>query len=226
MKYVVMGAVSLFAVSVVIPTISQAEVTQNPNKNVCFAVDSNLGVGSKDKMTNGSVINLQAFLHGRGYLKVAPTGYFGVLTREAVKTFQKENKIPPTGFAGVLTRAKMKELTCANQLEISVTPEKTEYKKGEDIKFKIRAENTSDDDAVVSFTSSCETMYVIDNIYNSLSNHACAQIMTSRTIEAGKSYSWLVTHDPAEFAIATGTHTIAASVINYGSATTSVKVIE
>ncbi len=49
----------------------------------------------------GDVKKIQEFLNERGYLKVTPTGYFGVLTEQAVKAFQLDNRqvtLDPWGF--------------------------------------------------------------------------------------------------------------------------------
>ena len=68
--------------------------------------------GSRDSKTNGQVSDLQGFLQDAGYLYSDPTGYFGLLTRKAVESFQSANGITPNGLVGPYTRAKIKEVSC------------------------------------------------------------------------------------------------------------------
>ncbi len=66
-------------------------------------ITRNLGIGSY----GSQVTLLQNILIKRGYLKVQPSGYFGVLTFRAVVQFQRANNIPATGFVGALTRSAL-----------------------------------------------------------------------------------------------------------------------
>ena len=76
-------------------------------------LDLNIGYGSSDISYDGyPVALLQRFLLARGYMTASSTGYFGVLTREAVRKFQLEYGIPATGYVGPLTRAKIQEQPC------------------------------------------------------------------------------------------------------------------
>ncbi|MDB5204847.1 MAG: hypothetical protein JWP09_875 [Candidatus Taylorbacteria bacterium] len=62
-----------------------------------------LTVGSK----GADVTALQTWLNQKGYLAVAPTGYFGNLTKAAVAAFQAANGVTPAvGYFGPLTQAK------------------------------------------------------------------------------------------------------------------------
>ncbi|MES2223700.1 MAG: peptidoglycan-binding domain-containing protein [Patescibacteria group bacterium] len=62
-----------------------------------------LTVGS----TGTDVTVLQTWLNKAGYLAVAPTGYFGNLTKAAVAAFQAANGVTPAvGYFGPLTQAK------------------------------------------------------------------------------------------------------------------------
>lgn len=54
---------------------------------------------------------LQDILRENGYLKSQSTGYFGIATFKAVKSFQKNYmKIPPTGYVGPKTRLALSNL--------------------------------------------------------------------------------------------------------------------
>jgi len=85
-------------------------------KNVCFSVQEEtlraqtlklitkpLQISSKDS----EVSFLQEFLKQQGFYSGPITGYFGKLTQQAVKSFQKYYKIDPTGKIDLLTRAKI-----------------------------------------------------------------------------------------------------------------------
>jgi len=48
-------------------------------------------------MTSQAVATYQQYLYRLGYLSVAPTGYFGALTKSAVMAFQLYNGLSPTG---------------------------------------------------------------------------------------------------------------------------------
>jgi len=64
------------------------------------AISRNLTVGSRDFTTGKDVSRLQTFLG------IAPTGYFGPITKAGVIAFQKANSIAPAvGYVGPLTRA-------------------------------------------------------------------------------------------------------------------------
>lgn len=63
------------------------------------------------------VVLLQDILRTRGYLSTRSTGYFGIATFKAVKSFQKNYmKISPTGFVGPKTRLALNNLS-TNQIE-------------------------------------------------------------------------------------------------------------
>lgn len=69
-----------------------------------YDVKKNLGLGA----TGGDVAVLQKFLQDKNFLKMpagTATGYFGILTRNAVIEFQKSAGLPATGYCGLLTRA-------------------------------------------------------------------------------------------------------------------------
>ncbi len=78
----------------------------------CITFTHNLSFKSNDTQTDGEVSALQTFLQDEGYLRVDPTGFFGLATLRAVKKFQSTYSIPTTGYVGTLTRKKMKVLSC------------------------------------------------------------------------------------------------------------------
>ena len=83
-----------------------------PSTSDCVSIANNLRYRDRDINKNGEVSTLQDFLQSRSYLNNEPTGYFGLLTFQAVKSFQKDNGISSTGYVGPITRGKIKALTC------------------------------------------------------------------------------------------------------------------
>ncbi len=103
------------------PTVNQHDPvvgdvdTQDQSAGSCLNLQNNLRYRSKDITTNQEVSALQDFLQFKGYLNSEPTGYFGILTFQAVKRFQSDNGISPTGFVGSITRGKISYITCGNK---------------------------------------------------------------------------------------------------------------
>ena len=62
----------------------------------CPSFARSLSIGS----SGSDVSALQAYLDAHGYLSVSPTGYFGVLTKGAVGTWQTQSGIASSGSAG------------------------------------------------------------------------------------------------------------------------------
>ncbi len=58
--------------------------------------------------TSSNVTTLQQFLVEEGFLTVAPSGYFGNATLNAVKAFQTQKGILSSGYVGPITRAAIK----------------------------------------------------------------------------------------------------------------------
>lgn len=71
-----------------------------------------LRFGSRDANTNYEVTALQDFLISKEFLTGQTTGYFGRLTVNAVKAYQKSVGVSPTGNVGSLTRAVIFEDSC------------------------------------------------------------------------------------------------------------------
>ena len=107
--------ISLVLFGLLVPLSSFAlveDVDPNPNTSSCVSLNYNLRYQSRDINTNGEVSTLQDFLQSQGYLNSEPTGYLGLLTVAAAKSFQSANGISPTGYVGPLTRAKIATVTC------------------------------------------------------------------------------------------------------------------
>ncbi len=81
-----------------------AEVVPPPPQRAMFKKD--LKQGSR----GDEVKQLQELLIARGYLFGEATGYFGILTRTALITFQEERGLPGVGTVGPKTRALLNTL--------------------------------------------------------------------------------------------------------------------
>ncbi len=88
----------------------------------CVILTSTLRVGSRDSVTGGQVTKLQQFLKEKGYLTDAPTGYYGMFTKGAVQSFQRERALEAVGFVGPATRSVIKSLTCNKSSQTSLVP--------------------------------------------------------------------------------------------------------
>lgn len=86
-----------------------------PTYGACIKLTGNLFIGSSDVTTGGQVSALQSFLISRGYLPiVAPTGFFGTLTVQAVARFQFDHGLPSDGVVGASTRSSIQSISCGN----------------------------------------------------------------------------------------------------------------
>lgn len=72
----------------------------------CLQSSSAKGNALQFGMSGDDVKNVQKYLKRLGYMD-AVTGYFGTLTEEAVKAFQKNNKIAVDGTVGMVTMSKL-----------------------------------------------------------------------------------------------------------------------
>ncbi len=79
------------------------------------------GVGSSATLGFGDsgagVTRLQDLLRRAGYLTGPSTGFFGAVTRESLKLFQRANQLPVDGFAGQATLAALE-----NAPAVAATP--------------------------------------------------------------------------------------------------------
>ncbi|WP_010245498.1 peptidoglycan-binding domain-containing protein [Acetivibrio cellulolyticus] len=64
----------------------------------------------KEGMSGSRVTQLQSDLKKLGYLSASPTGYYGSLTKAAVKKLQKKNGLDQDGVAGDATLTKINKL--------------------------------------------------------------------------------------------------------------------
>ena len=105
--------ITLFALSISNINISHAQVGDpDSNNSSCVTLDNNMRYRMRDTQVNNEVSDLQDYLIAEGYLSGSITGYFGVATLKAVKSFQSNNGLLASGYVGPITRVKIKSLSC------------------------------------------------------------------------------------------------------------------
>lgn len=82
------------------------------NDSPCVIITQTMTVGSKDSTTSGEVSTLQSYLAKTGFMTSEATGYFGYVTKQAVKNFQSANGLLSSGYVGPYTKAKVQSLSC------------------------------------------------------------------------------------------------------------------
>jgi peptidoglycan hydrolase-like protein with peptidoglycan-binding domain len=79
----------------------------------CTIIYNTLYHGLRDSQVNGEISKLQDFLFRFNYMSVrSVTGYFGIVTLNAVKKFQAQNGISTTGYVGPITRERIRANSC------------------------------------------------------------------------------------------------------------------
>lgn len=87
---------------------------------ICYLLSRNLSSGSQ----GDDVRSLQEFLYENKFLSVAPTGYFGQMTSDAVKRWQSQEGVSALGIFGPMSRERLK-IWCGgnqNQERFSASP--------------------------------------------------------------------------------------------------------
>jgi peptidoglycan hydrolase-like protein with peptidoglycan-binding domain/uncharacterized protein (DUF2141 family) len=105
-----------------ITALNPSDVDINPSAPAasdCLSLGKSLTYRTRDAQVSGEVSDLQDFLQSQGYLNAEPTGYFGIMTQKAVRSFQSAYGISQTGTVGPLTRAKINGVSCGT---IASTP--------------------------------------------------------------------------------------------------------
>lgn len=111
----------------IVPGVASASTDVDDSQgDSCARITVNLRYGMRDTEVNGNAVSvLQDFLYSNGYLSLAPTGFFGSMTRNAVASFQSANGIQasPAGFVGSVTRARIQSIDCdGSPIEVPTKP--------------------------------------------------------------------------------------------------------
>jgi hypothetical protein len=97
------------------------KASSSPSASSTVRITKNLFIGSR----GAQVTALQQLLIEQGYMKGSATGYFGGLTLQAVRHYQKDHRITGTGFVGALTRKALLATTTPSSTDSAETFEGT-----------------------------------------------------------------------------------------------------
>ncbi len=109
-KFLISGVALLATVGIAAPFLASAEeMMTNTGASASMVSETDLMVGGK----GDNVVWLQNWLETKGYLVMpqgVAKGYFGMLTKRALMTYQSEAGLPSTGYYGPRTRLKLKAM--------------------------------------------------------------------------------------------------------------------
>lgn len=110
-------------------------------------------------------------------------------------------------------------------LVLSVTTDKAEYASDEEIIFRLRAYNPSDDSITLTF-SGCNTFYSVLK-FNSRNGMTCSTQKTQVIINPEEGFGWEFRHNPERYEIPEGVQKVVAGLTtdNKGVATVSTQII-
>lgn len=102
----------------------------------------------------------------------------------------------------------------ADNLILNIETDSSQYVFGENIEIIITVVNTSAEEILILFPSTCQAYYVIEDVYNYAENYF-QTVVTSATVPAGGSYVWSFTHNSSSYPVPTGTHRIVGILENW-----------
>ncbi|MCF7843451.1 peptidoglycan-binding protein [Candidatus Gracilibacteria bacterium] len=105
------------AVTSSVTNTTQTTVLSQTQNSSCVDIKYNLNRGAE----NDDVRTLQNYLMKKGFLMVAPNGYFGPSTQKAVTDYQKSMMLSSDGEANSLTRLSIRNETCGGQVSVSTS---------------------------------------------------------------------------------------------------------
>ena len=85
----------------------QDETAETTEETKAVSQNNNENRGKQKKLSENDIYAVQSKLYSLGYLGVEPTGYFGDMTRSALKGFQRDNDLDATGELDQLTLDKL-----------------------------------------------------------------------------------------------------------------------
>jgi hypothetical protein len=137
-----------------------------------YAYSRNLTVGS----TGADVTALQSTLYAAGFLKVAPTGYFGSLTKAALGAWQASVGISPAaGYFGAISRAYLATMTTG---PVSTVPGCTPG---------AMFSSTTGQSCMTPGSPTSPTNPTLDNTDGSLTVSSSSYVSTGTTLKKGES---------------------------------------
>lgn len=104
----------LFLTLFLLLSIFSLNISKAQTNPYCYTFRYYLVRGSTDANTAGEVSRLQSILYKARFLETEPTGYFGVLTENAVRKYQYSKNIQSTGTVGPVTRSALSNCSSGN----------------------------------------------------------------------------------------------------------------
>lgn len=101
-------------------------------------------------------------------------------------------------------------------LEVTVSTDGEVFAVGEKVPIHVTITNVSDAKVVLKFTSDREAGYIIDGVYRQYNGSGLLDIYTEIPLEPGDSHTWDFVHDPADYPLEPGRHSIIGVVVEYG----------
>ena len=110
-------------------------------------------------------------------------------------------------------------MTEATAVNISTITDKESYLLGEEVVVSIIAYNPEPNPVTLSFGSSLQASYLMDDVYDWSNGKIFLQALSQRTIDPCGSYTWNLIHGHYEmesYPLDVGTHAIVGEVVGYG----------
>lgn len=104
-------------------------------------------------------------------------------------------------------------------IEISAATDKPIFQAGEYVTVSITAYNPTSETITLSFGTSKQVTYIMDDTYDWSDDKVFAPALTYRVISPYSSYTWNLVHDFREFEsypLLIGEHSVIAIVLGYG----------
>jgi hypothetical protein len=92
--------------------LDKAQNNVFPKSCTLLIINPGVGYGSRDTGAARVISTLQDFLRERGYLKSESTGYYGILTKNAMMAYQSDKKLDVTGKIDSKTSELIQNESC------------------------------------------------------------------------------------------------------------------
>ncbi len=112
------------------------------------------------------------------------------------------------------------------RLDVSVSTPKEVYGVGEKVPIDVIITNNSESEVFIEFTSDREAGYIIDGVYQEYNGSGFLDIYTRIPVGPGDSHKWEFVHDPADYPLAPGKHSIVGHVVRYGHSEPRIITVE
>lgn len=112
------------------------------------------------------------------------------------------------------------------RLDISISTPKEVYGVGEEVPIDVIITNNGESEVFIEFNSDREAGYILDGVYREYNGSGFLDIYTRIPLGPGDSHKWEFVHDPADYPLAPGKHSIVGDVVGYGHSEPRVIYVE